>query len=226
MLLTVFISNEMLKCLHIKGRWNSIELLEQRSLRDSYVCVLIMSVLRIHHGDSAFACSEDREATATPVVAEFKKDKSWLNVGREASHEKTRRVKCQAVVCPCHLAALPWRSAGCTGPPPRGRDSPASWWSQSSGWAGWRCLPLSWRTEHARTSAGTADDERRREFHTSASPLFLWPKQPTFLMSVHINIFLFPSCVAACFIIDFRLCSQYDRHYHTFEMAMSGSGDK
>lgn len=138
--LKVFISNEMLKCLHIKGRGKSMELLKQSSLRDSSVRVLIISVLRIHQEESA-----------------FKKYKSWLNFRREGSPA------CRALVRPCRWAVLPWRSAGCTGPPPRGRGSPASWWSQSSGWAGWRRLPLSWRTAHARTSAGTAHDERRRE---------------------------------------------------------------
>lgn len=50
-------------------------------------------------------------------------------------------------------------------------------------------------------------------------------KQPTFLMPVHVNIFWFHGCVAACFIVDFGLCSQRDRHFHTFEIAMSGSED-
>ena len=50
----------------------------------------------------------------------------------------------------------PWRSVGYNVPPPSGRGSPASWWSQSSGWAEWRCPPPSWRTARAQTSAGTA----------------------------------------------------------------------
>lgn len=54
-----------------------------------------------------------------------------------------------------HWVCVPWRSGDCTEPWRRGRDIPVSWWSQSSGWAGWRCPPPSRRTEHAQTSAGT-----------------------------------------------------------------------
>lgn len=127
---------------------------------------------------------------------EFEMYKCWLNFRRGGSQEKMRL--CGTVVRPCHLEVWPWRSGGCTGPPPRGQDSPASWWSQSSDWAGWRCLPPSWRTERARTSAGTADDERKcRNVHF-------------YCLATSIFSSFRSSGVAARFITGFSLFSQYN----------------
>lgn len=212
----------MLKCLHIKGRGNSMELLEQSSLRDASVRALIISGLRIQQGESAFACSEDRKATPTMTVVEFKKYKSWLNFRQDGSGEKpsvhTVVRWCARVVGGLTLAKrrLYWPTTAGSGH--------SSFLMISKLWLSWVKMSTTELENRACSDVGwnCARWKETGNFHTS----FLWPKQPTFLMSVHINIFVFYSCAAACFLIGSRLCSQQDGHYHTLEMATSGSGDK